>query len=450
MTDDTLNGWKDIAAYVGKSVRSAQRWERELGLPTHRINTPDGQIVYARRSEIDAWRARMDRKPRGRAAMAAAEDPPAEVSPPTVGPPGPRGFLGRGIGWWLAGVTIVGLAAWGLSLVWSPPAHAALATLQLVGRNLEARDASGQVLWTHRFDSDVHIIKETHIGPSSESLVSATEGDVDGDGRQDYLVAVRSGSSPRDPAGRGDTLYAFSSDGRTLWRVSGDRTLVCGGEAYTGPWQLGPVLVSHDEASHRVWVAFKHHTWWPSFVVEVLRDGTQVPRYVQSGWIMALAQWTTPTGRWGVAGGVLNELAGASIAFFDLDGDETRLPAGDPRFSCDVSSTRTPDRVVLFPNFEVPQTEGNAYVIVNQIAIVDADLRVEVDASRVTSTVAADGRVRSLDFTDRYWFLHQELERQGRITHAADACPERAQPKELRYWTPAEGWQTQTIMMKSR
>ena len=50
MSEDTLHGWKDIAAYVGKSVRSAQRWERELGLPTHRINTPDGQIVYARRS----------------------------------------------------------------------------------------------------------------------------------------------------------------------------------------------------------------------------------------------------------------------------------------------------------------------------------------------------------------------------------------------------------------
>ena len=49
----SLNGWKEIAAYLGKSVRSVQRWEATLGLPVRRINTPDGHIVYA---EIDVER----------------------------------------------------------------------------------------------------------------------------------------------------------------------------------------------------------------------------------------------------------------------------------------------------------------------------------------------------------------------------------------------------------
>ena len=52
----TLNGWKEIAAYLGKSVRSVQRWEVVIGLPVHRIQTPDGQIVYAKADEIDLWR----------------------------------------------------------------------------------------------------------------------------------------------------------------------------------------------------------------------------------------------------------------------------------------------------------------------------------------------------------------------------------------------------------
>ena len=56
---DHLNGWKDIAAHLGKSVRSVQRWERKLGLPVHRI----GQIVFCSKKDIDAWLARQSEPP---------------------------------------------------------------------------------------------------------------------------------------------------------------------------------------------------------------------------------------------------------------------------------------------------------------------------------------------------------------------------------------------------
>jgi hypothetical protein len=47
-----LDSWKDIAAYVGKDVRTVIRWE-EKGLPVHRV--PGGKSVFAYRSEIDDW-----------------------------------------------------------------------------------------------------------------------------------------------------------------------------------------------------------------------------------------------------------------------------------------------------------------------------------------------------------------------------------------------------------
>jgi hypothetical protein len=31
-----LNGWKANATYLGRGVRTIQRWERELSLPIHR------------------------------------------------------------------------------------------------------------------------------------------------------------------------------------------------------------------------------------------------------------------------------------------------------------------------------------------------------------------------------------------------------------------------------
>ena len=58
---DELRGWKEIAGYLGKSVRAAQRWETLYGLPVRRIAVPSrSAIVYARRSEIEAWKAGLD------------------------------------------------------------------------------------------------------------------------------------------------------------------------------------------------------------------------------------------------------------------------------------------------------------------------------------------------------------------------------------------------------
>jgi hypothetical protein len=50
-----LNGWKEIADYLGRSLRTVQRYERELNLPVRRLRRNRGDVVYALRHEIDAW-----------------------------------------------------------------------------------------------------------------------------------------------------------------------------------------------------------------------------------------------------------------------------------------------------------------------------------------------------------------------------------------------------------
>ncbi|HWK30772.1 MAG TPA: hypothetical protein VNR20_01690 [Terriglobales bacterium] len=56
MTDvHILNSWKDISAYVGRGVRTVQRWEELYGLPVHRAAGRDRSSVYALSDEVDAW-----------------------------------------------------------------------------------------------------------------------------------------------------------------------------------------------------------------------------------------------------------------------------------------------------------------------------------------------------------------------------------------------------------
>jgi tetratricopeptide (TPR) repeat protein len=73
---ERLHSWKEIAAFLGHGVRSAQRWERERGLPVHR--TPGGKLgsVYAFKRELAQWMRREEdqvREEAGSTAQAAAE-----------------------------------------------------------------------------------------------------------------------------------------------------------------------------------------------------------------------------------------------------------------------------------------------------------------------------------------------------------------------------------------
>jgi hypothetical protein len=50
-----LDSWKEIAAYLGRGIRTVQRWEREEGLPVHRLLHEKRGSIYARRDELAAW-----------------------------------------------------------------------------------------------------------------------------------------------------------------------------------------------------------------------------------------------------------------------------------------------------------------------------------------------------------------------------------------------------------
>ena len=53
-TSRVLTSWKEIAAYLGKGVRTVQRWEQQLGLPIRRPGLAR-HVVIGVPAELDAW-----------------------------------------------------------------------------------------------------------------------------------------------------------------------------------------------------------------------------------------------------------------------------------------------------------------------------------------------------------------------------------------------------------
>lgn len=72
-----LTSWKEIAQYLGKGVRTVQRWERDFQLPVRRPAGPSRKrAILALTSDLDAWVAlSCPRMVRGQAANGVA---PAE------------------------------------------------------------------------------------------------------------------------------------------------------------------------------------------------------------------------------------------------------------------------------------------------------------------------------------------------------------------------------------
>ena len=54
-TEDRLDSWKEIAAYLNRDVTTVQRWEKREGMPVHRHQHDKMGSVYAFRAELDAW-----------------------------------------------------------------------------------------------------------------------------------------------------------------------------------------------------------------------------------------------------------------------------------------------------------------------------------------------------------------------------------------------------------
>ncbi len=50
-----LDGWKEVAGYLRRGIRTVKRWEAERRLPTHRVPGGGRPSVYAFTNELDDW-----------------------------------------------------------------------------------------------------------------------------------------------------------------------------------------------------------------------------------------------------------------------------------------------------------------------------------------------------------------------------------------------------------
>lgn len=462
----TLNGWKDIATYLGKSVRAVQRWEHDFGLPVHRIKTPTGQVVYAFRAEVDAWRVAMRSRPseeqpesaRGelpRSAVeppvnsAAAESVPAIAAAPSHAPvaqavPRPRLMWMSGLGAAALAVIIGGL------LITKAGARPLTATrYEITGTALIALTDARLPVWSHDFGWQPQPLK--HGGPPAMRTVAA---DLDGDGHQELLALIHAPGSSGEPWR--ESIFCFSDTGTLRWSYTPSVKLSYEGRSFEGPWRNYALTASAGPGRQRVWVSYGHHTWWPSFVVELDAAGKVTPRYFQSGAIYGLTHWSAGSGEYLVATGVNNEYASASVAVLAIDAPAATSPQhAGTGFHCDSCPSEGPSFFAALPRTELNRLSGSPYNFSAGATPNGNDLKIYAEelAGDARSAAAAalyylrdDFTLHDLGLSDSYGESHRKLEIEGKISHSFKDCPDRRIPLTPRTWSRARGWQQASVV----
>jgi hypothetical protein len=454
---DTLTGWKEIAAYLGRSARTAQRWETELGLPVQRSVDPDGTpALRASRQAVDAWRERQTALA-SRDASSAEPDPTtssdsaSETSSDTTSkpdsPPGPLGDAeaapDQGTqhrSWatrWIAvlvSIFIAGGAIGSALAVTMIPATRTPTRFEVVGTEIKALTESDATVWTYPLGA-------TGRRPEDMSSSQPEQGDVDGDGTPEIAVSVTF-ARPEMWATESDTVLLFDRDGRLRWRVQphlgpGDDVVL------KGPWRLASVAFSSAPPG-LVWIAFNHdQPGRPSLVLEVTPDGRQSVRYMQAGRIHAITHWRAVSGNYIAVGGTDEATSLASVVLVAPDQGAARWPLGSEGPACRDCPRDSPAAAYVFPMSELNRIFSRPRGLVYRLLVIDGRLRVETrDGPRraLLAWVDPDLRVRDTQRPLSYWTTHEGLRAEGRVDHTIDACPDRRTPTSIRAWRAGAGW----------
>jgi hypothetical protein len=433
---ERLNGWKEIAAHLGKGPRTAQRWEKEYGLPVHRVGREGGEIVFAFREEIDHWsREYAPLRPGGAEVPREAEaaDGAGTAAPPAT----PFGWRRAAI---VGALLAASVATTGAVLRWrtraaeAPPARGTAArgqptTWRLAGDSLTVFDESEAPLFVHGFGFRLSGAPVSSASPPAlVGRAYVVIDDVDGDGRNEVLVM------PNAEERENRRLFCFEADGRIRFvhRPSGTRRF--GEDEYADPWLAYRAFVTRgSDGARRLWAAFTHNLLFPCVLQELDPGrGSVRQEYWSDGYIEVVREETWAGRRVLLVGGANNDFRAAALAVFRPGLVTGSTPARRPAYGCRNCAPGGPEAVFLFPSLCISRRTGQAGVY-DVWGEKGENLRVAVSQGSATRdgqtasyyTLGPDGTLLSGEISREFQADHALLERQGILDHGFGTRDER-------------------------
>lgn len=257
-----LTSWKEIAAYLGVSDKTAQLWEKTRGLPVERI----GSRVSISERDLQAWQQS------NRSSVPLTSPPPAAWwTRPHI------------LKWWAFTTTgVILLFAIGAAVYAVTSRAGQPVSLQWQGSVASAVDAKGRSVWTRQFPYPL-----MEVSSAATQGLAPWIGDVDGDGTNETVLAYYHVKRESE----GWEVYCLSSKGDIQWRLTPTRAVRNSIRTFHPPYVMRAFAVfpsPERDGTHWTAAVFVHHTEYPSTLLVVDSKGKLRGEYWQAGHLNAL------------------------------------------------------------------------------------------------------------------------------------------------------------------
>jgi len=391
-----LTSWKEIADYLGVSVRTAQSWEHERGLPVQRMPGEKGRVLTTVQ-ELDRWRQSL-----------------------------------RTNGWWsnpahlravalLFAVLFVGLCGYEVAAHVRQYVGRQAASYRLGRRSITVLDSSGKELWRVPFAQPFESADYADAQLAAHRKVSFD--DIDGDGDVETLFVYSPLDSLRNPS----ALYCFSRDGKERWNFAPERMSRASGQGYGQIDVLNDLLVTQPNGKSESYI----------FLLDCRLPGHSAKLFVLSPRGEILATFTHQ-GHLGMleaadvdgcgrkeilVGGAAGERNEAELIVLEMphEFDRSTTPATLAR---DVSPPQIREKAVLiFPrtcvNRKLEESNRIAHIAHSGDILTVVVSELSDDPSvEVTYQLDRQFEVKNVWFSDALKNLHRNLTAQGILDHS--------------------------------
>jgi len=268
-----LESWKEIADFLNKDIRTCQRWERELGLPIHRLEGSAKARVFAHPEEIEVWlKEKYQNQSKNNLSL--------------------RGFFTGKLKYLMILVFLIGFAVTAMLLgIFKQISEPHSFNVQ--GSRLVILDEKGELAWD--FDTGIeNLASDEHYkihfqskAPSPGSKHSYNQpyvmfADLDHNGTQEVLFSIQT----QDEVDEGK-LYCFNNQGKILWTYNTGRPLQFGGKSYSQAFRIHGLRVKDwdQDGKDEILVISNHFYRFPCQITLLDLNGLKKGEYWHSGYL---------------------------------------------------------------------------------------------------------------------------------------------------------------------
>lgn len=288
-----LSSWKEIASYLDCDARTCRRWEREFGLPVHRMEGAAKSRVFAYKDEVDAWR-----KSRLNGNQVAVETPASKSS--SVQPEGTCTEIDNPLSarsrkrliFWSIPLAIIIVAA---AIIWTHLSPGQPADFKIDGSRLIILDEKGKKLWDFETKLDNliseqeyrHRFQSRSVSPLGRPLLPyILIKDLNGDKKKEILFCPKTEREYGEPG-----IICFNPAGKELWHYKPGRERVFGAHAYSDNYWVGGLELFdiNEDGDLEILSLTAHQPQSPSALVILDCRGKGLGEFINWGRILDIA-----------------------------------------------------------------------------------------------------------------------------------------------------------------